>query len=269
MVSSCGVVERRLVLMLMDFAMLVKLCGSHALVRMWEWHELKLNTGRWYLVPACSTYLHSLPLRMYSFLPFDLCGVDTKPQSHGSFYKGNPVWVSVSGSFPDNDIFQWTRVINSKRGEKKDWLSWVYWSPYLQQFWNLLANHWSSINVFIEPIFNILDCFDSLWNLSLCCDLSHLGKRVPCYWWHKCSGTVKPKCNLDFFGFWQSLLPWGGQLNFFFKYFNSQQNSSWEYTGGSRTPSNRESFGCLAVYGKLWTGFDQNIWNHNLHDSSN
>lgn len=100
---------------------------------------------------------------MYSFLPFDLCGVDTKPQSHGSFYKGNPVWVSVSGSFPDNDIFQWIRVINSKRGEKKDWLSWVYWSLYLQQFWNLLANHWSSISVFIEPIVNILDCFDAVF----------------------------------------------------------------------------------------------------------
>lgn len=135
MVTSCGVGERKLVLMLMDFAMLVKLCESHALVRMWECGELKLSTGRWYLVPACSEYLHSLPWWMYSFLPFDLCGVDTKPQSHGSFYKGNPVWVSVSGWFPDNDVFQWTAVINSKRGgKKKDWLSWAYWSPYLQQF---------------------------------------------------------------------------------------------------------------------------------------
>lgn len=111
MVTSCEVGERKLVLMLMDFAMLFKLCESHALVRMWECGELKLNTGHWYLVPACSEYLHSLP--------FDLCGVDTKPQSHGSFYKGNPVWVSVSGWFPDNDVFQWAGVINSKRGGKK------------------------------------------------------------------------------------------------------------------------------------------------------
>lgn len=29
----------------------------------------------------------------------------------------------------------------------------------------------------------------------------------------QCSGTVKPKGDLAFFGFWQSLLPWDGQLN--------------------------------------------------------
>lgn len=57
----------------------------------------------------------------------------------------------------------------------------------------------------------------SLWKVSLCCGLGHLGKGVPCYWWHKCSGTVKPKFNPDFFWFQQFLFTWkaswGGQLN--------------------------------------------------------
>lgn len=163
-----------------------------------EWDGRRLNTGRWYLVPARPEYLHSLPLRMYSFLPFDLCAVDRyKTTTPWKFLQREP---SVSICFRVIS-WQWCLPVNSshkfKEGrEKKPDLARFIGLHILQQFWNLLAYQ------------------NSLWSPSLYCDLSHLGKWIPCYWWHKCSGTVKPKCKLNFFGFWQSLLPWGGQLNF-------------------------------------------------------
>lgn len=153
-----------------------------------------------------------------------------------------------------------------EKGEKKkNGLSWVYWSPYLQQFWNLLANLNSSINTYSmywTVLIQSLKPKPVLWSESF-------RKASTMLLMAQVFRDCETKMRSWFLWILTVFAPMRWSTEFFKKYFNSQQNSSWEYTGGSRTPSNREHFGCLAVCSKLWTGFDQNTWNHNLHDSSN
>lgn len=103
MVTSCGVGERKLVLMLMDFAMLVKLCESHALVRMWEWDQVK----HWALI-SCSCMFRVSSSSSFTdvfFSSFWLVWCRYKTTKPWEFLQRNPVWVSVSGWFPDNNVF--------------------------------------------------------------------------------------------------------------------------------------------------------------------
>lgn len=204
MVTSCGVGERKLVLMLMDFAMLIKLWKPRPCqdVRVC-WTGVK----HWAFI-SCSCMLRVSSFSSFTdvfFSSFWLVWCRYKTTKPWEFLQREP---SVSICFRVIS-WQWCLPVNRshkfKEGRKK---------KKKTDLAGFIGLHIYNNSEILEIIDIDIELFwYSLWNLSLCCDLSHLGKRVPCYWWHKCSGTVKPKCDLAFFGFWQSLLPWGGQLN--------------------------------------------------------
>lgn len=264
MVTSCGVGERKLVLMLMDFAMLIKLWKPRPCqdVRVC-WTEVK----HWALI-SCSCMLRVSSFSSFTdvfFSSFWLVWCRYKTTKPWEFLQREP---SVSICFRVIS-WQWCLPVNRShkfkegRKKKKDRLSWVYWSPYLQQFWNL-ANHWCSINLCL------LNTYSTYWTIliqSLKPELmlwsESFRKTSTMLLMAQVFRDCETKMRSCFLWILTVFAPLRWSTEFFKKYFSSQQNSSWEYTGGPSTRSNREGFGCLAIGGKLWTGFDQNTWNHN------
>lgn len=216
MVTNCGVGERKLVLMLMDFAMLIKLWKPRPCqdVRVC-WTEVK----HWALI-SCSCMLRVSSFSSFTdvfFSSFWLVWCRYKTTKPWEFLQREP---SVSICFRVIS-WQWCLPVNRShkfkegRKKKKDRLSWVYWSPYLQQFWNL-GNHWCSINTSSCELGELW----TYWTI-----LIQSLKPEPMLWsesFRKTSTMLlmaqvfrdcETKMRSCFLWIWQSLLPWGGQLN--------------------------------------------------------